>query len=333
MSSVGSLEGWTLDAVVTSLSLLMMAGVALDFRVHTAGISFEEEGFFTPEHVFFYSMFLGIGAVIAAATYQGWRRTGSLRSAVPSGYVAGLAGVALFGFGGGGDFVWHTLFGFETGVEALTSPSHLALATGAVLFFASPLRATMRREGQPSSALGFAPALVSASLVLTIIVFFTAYINPVMDPMAYRNEGAARTLGVVGLFLFPTVLVGGALVLVRRFDLPAGALTFTFFVPVFASTIVNDIFALVLPAIAAGLVGDAINRYRRPTTADPLALRAFGALVPATFALGYFAVIELTGGIAWTVHIWTGAVALAAMAGLLLTYVLVPDGTRAIAER
>ena len=58
-----------------------------------------------------------------------------------------------------------------------------------------------------------------------------------------------------------------------------------------------------------------------------LALRGFGAIVPGTFALGYLGVIEVTHGIAWSVHIWTGSIVLAAMAGLLLTYVLVPDGT------
>lgn len=320
------LEGWHFDALVATLSLLMMFGIALDFRVHFAGISFAEEGFFTPEHVFFYTSFLCIAAVITGSIVRNRLRDGSWTSAVPPGYVLGLAGVSIFAFGGFGDYLWHSTFGFEEGVEGLTSPTHLMLATGAALFFSSPLRSAYKR-GDSGSGLKMVPALISMSLVITVVNFFSAYINPVMNSTGHHETQNA--LGIVALFTYPAVLVGAALVLLSRFDLPVGALTFTFAVPAFLATIIDDLFLLVLPAVAAGLVGDLINRRMRTKDKNILGfvppVRLFGAFVPVAFTLSYFASIEYVWGITWSIHIWAGTVYLAATAGLLLTYAVVPS--------
>ena len=95
----------------------MVTGVALDFRAHAGGRSFEEEGFVTPEHAFFYSMFLGIAAVLFAATYRNCRACATRVSAVPDGYGWAAVGVLPFGVAGVADFGWHSGFGFEEGVE------------------------------------------------------------------------------------------------------------------------------------------------------------------------------------------------------------------------
>jgi hypothetical protein len=321
------IAGATLDAAVAVLSLLMVTGIALDFRSHAQGISFAEEGFFTPEHTFFYSMFLGIAAVLFAVTYSRRRDGATWAGAVPAGYGWGLVGVVVFGLAGLGDLGWHTTFGFEEGFEALTSPSHLGLGAGAVLFLGSPLRASFRRSETPSGR-ELVPALCSASLVLTILVLFSAYVNPLTHPEARHTFGQATTVGLVELLVFPTLLVGVALALARQFDLPFGAITGVFLGPALASTVINAQFEFVLPVVAAGLVGDALIRVGPPTTSNPRLLRAFGALVPATFVAGFFAVVELNWGIAWTVHVWTGAIVLAAMFGLLLTYAILPDATQ-----
>lgn len=123
-----------LDAVVTALSVLMVTGIA---------------------------------AVLAGVTFTNRRRGASFLEAVPAGYGPGVLGVLIFGPGGVGDFFWHSTVGFEQGVEALTSPSHLSLAVGAVLFLSSPLRATWRRSGTPSAAEVLPVLLVGTGLALS----------------------------------------------------------------------------------------------------------------------------------------------------------------------
>jgi hypothetical protein len=322
------LAGPRLDWLVAALSVLMISGVALDFRSHAHGISFAEEGFVTPEHVFFYSMFLGIAAVVVAATYRNRLDGSTLVEAVPAGYEWGVVGVLMFGFGGLADFWWHGTFGFEEGVEGLTSPSHLLLATGAVLFLASPLRATWRRD-EDVSGLALAPALLSASLVLAVFALFTAYVNPMINVYAADAGETARNLGIPAFLVFPTLLVGTALALARQFDLPAGALAGVFAVPALVSVTLHGTVEFVVPAVVAGIVADALVRWRSPTPADPRALRTFGLLVPVAFGVAYFVIVGATTGIAWTVHVWTGAIVLSGFAGLLLSYAVVPDAMAA----
>lgn len=330
-SQVGVPGGWRLDAVVTVLSVLMVLGVTLDFRAHAQGISFAEEGFFTPEHVFFYSMFLVIAAVVGARTVRNRLDGEGWLDAIPPGYGAGVLGIFLFGFGGFGDLLWHGTFGFEAGIEGLTSPTHLALATGAVLFLASPARAAWRREAH-LDGLRAVPVAVSVGLALTGFALFTLFVNPIVNTYPATSDGAARPLGVVSMVVFPAILVGGALAMVSRFDLPAGALTLTLAIPGLASAVPAGNFALAVPVVLAGLVADAFLTYGPPLTEHPRVLRAFGVVVPFTFAASYFLAIELLRGIAWVVHIWTGAILYAAFAGLLLTYVVQPDGVWAVRE-
>jgi len=321
-SSTG-VSAWQLDTVISMLSVLMVAGVALDFRRHAQGISFAEEGFFTPEHVFFYSMFLCIAAAIGAATYGNRRRGADWIDAVPTGYGWGVVGVMIFGFAGVADLGWHSAFGFEEGVEGLTSPSHHLLAVGGVLFLASPLRAAWYRNDD-STGFETVPAIISTALALSIIMLFASFINPIAQLAGLNDSYAGRVIGVTSIIAFPLILVGASLTLVRRFQFPPGSLTVIFLVPGLASATPVSTFEYLLPVAVAGIVADLIVYWQPPTPANLRAMRLFGIVVPAVFGLSYFALVELRIGIRWTTHIWTGAVSLAALTGLMLTYAIAP---------
>lgn len=315
-----------LDAAVTALSMLMVLGIALDARAHAVeNISFAEEGFLTPEHVFFYSAFLGIAATLGVATYAQRRAGATWLDAVPAGYGIGVLGVVVFGFGGVGDFLWHSTFGFETGVEALTSPTHLMLATGGVLFLSSPLRSAWRRAETPTGV-ALVPAVLSAGLTFAIVGLFSGLVNPLMNPIAFSGY-ASRELGVAGFIVFPTLLVAAGVALARRFRLPPGALTLVYLFPGgIALATTPGAAPLVVSVLAAGLVADLLVA---AVSLDGVGLRVFGAAVPLAFGATYFGVgaLVLNWEIAWTVHIWTGALVLGVLGGLLATYIAVPDTT------
>ncbi len=323
-AGLGPMSRWQLDAVVAVLSLLMVVGVALDFRRHALyGVSFAEEGFFTTEHVFFYSMFLAIAAVLGAATVLQRRKGASWVEAVPTGYGWGVVGVVIFGLGGLGDLAWHTAFGFEESTEALVSPSHLALALGAGLFLASPFRSAWHRgEARGVRSL---PVVISAGLVTTLIALFTLFFNPLAAPYPHfvppDGDGAILRVGIAATITYPLIYVGTVLVLARRFDLPPGAYTLVFLAPALASSAAFNHFEYAWPAVTAGIVADGLARWRRPTPDDTLAARLVAALVPMTFVATYHAVIELGVGVAWTTHVWAGSIVMAGMLGLLLSVV------------
>jgi hypothetical protein len=74
--------------------------------------------------------------------------------------------------------------------------------------------------------------------------------------------------------------------------------------------------------LLAGVVADLfVHEFDRSRS---LAWRGFGVAVPmALFGL-YFSTFWMTEGIAWTVHVWVGAIVLAGVVGWLESYLVVP---------
>ena len=104
--------------------------------------------------------------------------------ALPRGYLLSLVGAALFLLGGALDFLWHMLFGIEVSLEALLSPTHLLLATSGVLMISGPMRAAWFRL-PPGEARGWkvlGPLVLSATLVLSVMTFFTQFAYPIDEP-------------------------------------------------------------------------------------------------------------------------------------------------------
>lgn len=311
------------DAVFTVLTAWMIAGVTWDFAVHTGGISFEEEGFLTLPHMTFYSAFLAITALMVVSALDNRSRGAAWREAVPVGYRYGLLGVGLFAIGGPLDVLWHQAVGAESGIEALVSPTHLLLATGAVLFLSSPLRAAWIR-GTESSLRRQLPLLVSAGFIMISIAAFGMYGNPLNEPVATGVLDPGH--GVLAVAAFTVLIVGMSLTLVRRFDLAPGALTVLFGLVALPFT-AGDGFSGFLPCmIAAGVVADSYTAVFRPNPARTRWVRGFACVIPLTLFTGYFVSHHLLWGVAWSTHIWAGAIVVSVLVGLLSSYLVVPTG-------
>lgn len=325
---------WTTDTAVAVLSMFLIMGATFDFQAHHSGISFAEEGFFTHSHVIVYTTAAAITAIIARQTYRN-RQTGeSWLGAIPTGYGWGLVGLGVFWLGGLGDFWWHTTFGFEQGAEGLMSPSHLMIACGAGLLVTSPLRAAWNRDTEPRG-LEYLPVVISAGLVFSLLALFGGWVNPLSqpNPTPTMTSHTAIMIGISGLQIFSVILVGGMQALTHRFRLPFGALTVIFGMPAVATAIVWGTGEFVVTVVLTGLVADTFVRWRRPTPATPRALRVFGGLIPVVFVGSYMGVIGLTAEIAWTASLWMGAIFAAGLAGLLLTYAIVPSAATQAAGR
>lgn len=320
-SKDGRVSGWAFDAIFTILALWMVAGVTWDFAFHRSGISFEEEGFLTLPHAVFYTAFLAIVILFTGAILRNRSRGASFREAVPFGYDYGVLGIALFAIGGPMDVLWHQAFGAETGIEALVSPTHLLLATGAVLFFSSPLRAAWIR-GVDSSLFRQLPMLFSAGFVTISIAAFAMYGNPLIDPVASGELDPGH--GVLSIIMFTVLVVGITLSLVGRFRIAPGAFLFLFtFIAVPFSY--SDGLRSFFPAmVVAGLVADGFNTAFQPTPNERLQFRGFAVLTALSLFGGYFLTYELFWGIEWSTHIWAGAVFASVLTSLLVSYLVNP---------
>ena len=216
------------DWLMTALGAWLLGGLYLDgwAHIHTPGL----ETFFTPWHAVLYSGYLA-GTVALVVTFVRNRRLGAARSrALPAGYQLSLVGACVFFFAGVADMLWHVTFGIENGVEGLISPSHLALALGGGLMLAGPLRAGLHRPPEAESSwLARVPMVVSLTLVLSLLTFFTEYASPYgtmwVAEMPRTGSYAYLSAGMAGFVVQPAVLMGLVLFVLRRQPLPLGSLT------------------------------------------------------------------------------------------------------------
>src|ERR1700748_120948 len=107
------------DYAVAACCFWIAAGFFVDAWAH---LHVPVETFFTPYHATFYSAMVAGSVIVVvfarrnlALGFTGW-------NALPAAYQTALWGIPIFFLGGVGDLIWHTFFGVEDRVEAVTSP-------------------------------------------------------------------------------------------------------------------------------------------------------------------------------------------------------------------
>ena len=321
--------GLLFDWAYTILSAWLVGGLYLDGWAPSHGKV--DDVFFTAWHAVLYSGAFAI-ILLLSATYARYLIGGYVwPRLLPAGYGLSLVGAALFLAGGVLDMLWHQAFGVEVSLEALLSPTHLLLASSGVLMVGGPLRAAWSR--MPTSAArgwrALGAPLLSATLTLALLTFFTQYGHPIAQPLAARgfgtgSSGFARSLGVSGIILQSALLIGMILLLTRRWSLPFGALTLLIMSNSALMSVFEDTYQLLPAMLAAGLLADTLLRWLRPATERPARLRIFAFAVPALVYGLYFLALQLTLGIAWTIHLWMGAIFLAGVTGLFVSLLIAP---------
>lgn len=318
------------DALMAGLSFLFLAGLWVDGWAHFHGKV--DDSFFTPWHLVFYSAYAICALVLGRRQMQGIAAGHAFGRALPKGYAPSLVGVVLFGFGGVGDMVWHTLFGIEAGAEALLSPTHILLAFGMFLILSGPLRSAWARAAAGETLAGWRallPMLVSAALVLTLLTFFTSYAHPLTAPLAHRQISGrgipfdAEDFGVASIFLQAGLIVGLVGVLMSRWRLPVGAIALILTFNAGLMTILVDSYIFLPALIVALLIAEAVRHFLRPTPQRSAAFVGFLALLPVLIYAAYFVTISTAGGgIKWSIHVWTGAIVIAGVVGGLVGWAL-----------
>ncbi len=253
--------------------------------------------------------------------------------ALPAGYNLSLLGTGIFAIGGVGDMLWHQTFGIEKGVEALLSPTHLTLATGIALIVSGPFRAAWYRVERraPATWSQHGPMILSLTFTFSLFTFMTMFSNPFNHPWAgrgyqWRSTFLSQAIGVDAVLLQTGLMMGLILLSLRRWQLPAGTLTFMLGLNSILMSVQEDEYHLwVIPfAILGGLAADLLLWRLKPSPARPDTLRLFAFLMPTAVYLLYFLGTELAKGLAWSIHMWMGTAALAGIVGLLLSYLVVP---------
>jgi hypothetical protein len=336
------------DAVATALAVWLMIGTVLDGRSHKLG---RAETFFSPWHLIVYTGFLALAGYVLYLADRGARRRrdGAVTRALPVGYGLALAGAVLFLFSGVADLGWHLAFGIEQALEAGLSPPHVLLYLSGLLLCTGPLRAAMHTDAPAAapSLPALLPALLGVSLAAASTFFFLGGVAALETPIPWSEQARAALaappelapfvdIALLGKVLVTNaIVIGFALLLLRRWRPPFGALTVLYGV-VGVMTAVEDDLKVVTPLVAmvvAGLAGDALVRAVRPSPASRARFWLVAAALPAILWSAYFALTAASGGLGWSTHLWSGSIVFAALTGLGLAMLMVPPGIDPAAGR
>jgi hypothetical protein len=313
------------DRLLSLLSCWFIGGLFVDGWAHSHGKV--DNTFFTPWHAILYSGYFSMAIALIVVVWLNHNRGYSWQDSIPRGYLLSLLGVPLFTIAGVGDLIWHTLFGFEVGIEPLLSPTHLLLAFSATLMITGPVRAAWGRveKDQPLGWRKLQPALFSLVAFLSLLTFFTSFAHPVVDVRLVTQfvTNDAKSRAAAGLLLQTIILMSTLFVALRRWQLPIGSMTLLISLNAALMTVFADTYLLIPGALIAGIIADVLLWRLRPSVKRVEALRTFGMLVPIVYYSLYFATLGLTSGITWSIHLWLGSIVMSGVIGLLLSYVLV----------
>ena len=320
------------DAIMTGLSTWFMLGLMLDAWAHSNldGL----ESFFTPWHAVFYSGFTVVAGWVGWAVFRNVRSGHSIFESIPVGYRATVIAIPAFAVFGIGDMFWHIVFGVETELNILFSPTHLGLATSMLFILTSPLRAAWNRPdlGRHTSLRALWPALLSTGLATALVLLFVSY----GDALRYgaidvffslsTNEDhsasrlAARVLITTVVLLLPLLLV------IKRWQLPPGA-ALLLGLPAIAITAAQTAGSnpeILGAAVLALIAADVLLQLWKPSIDRRFAYYGFAATAALTFWVLYIATAVLSEGTPNIVEMWTGIPLVAALWALLLAFIVAP---------
>ncbi len=294
---VGSLR---LDTVMAVLTAVLGIGLYFDGWAHNT-FSDLIETFFTPYHALLYGGFFVATAVLVWTAVQSKRKGHIWSQSLPKAYIPAMLGVVLFTMGGG-DLLWHELFGFEEGIEPLLSPTHLLLLIGGLLLGSAPLRSVWKRpfDHNESHWRQLLPAVISLLLIVSTLTFFTQYthfsrtwfLTDVPD-----NGFQNYSFSVIAIYaqLMPALIItGGLLFLIRRWTLPVGAITAVVFINYLGMYLMifvesSDTPTTLTAAFASGLIGEVAYRTLKSSPERTVPLRLFAFLIPFLMSSLYIA--------------------------------------------
>jgi len=343
---------WRDDLVAAILATTLVCGLFVDGWNHINLQNGALGSFFTIWHALLYAGFTATTLWVITRNshlYQHGRRPKGYFHPVlgiPLRYPLAITGIVIATIGLFGDLAWHTAFGEEEGVARVIGPFHLLLFAGAAGLVSAPLRsAWYAREHYPSQP-GFRtilPPLLSLTLVTAVAAFmfqwFSAFVDwtPSLQYGQIPTElaGDARIVGTAEIAAVARVLVTNILLLaplllaLKRWRLPFGSASFLF-IGVATLMCALSQFALwgaILAAAIGGLAADALIRWLHPSSERTLGVRIIAGLVPIPLWVTYFLILRAAHGIGWPLDLWIGTTMLAAIMGILLSFVAVGPAT------
>ncbi|MDQ0897050.1 hypothetical protein QFZ80_000878 [Paenibacillus sp. V4I7] len=308
------------------MGMWLIVGLFIDGFAHNHGVV---ETFFTPWHAILYSGYLACAVWIFYLTYQNKSRVSHATwvQAIPTGYKLGVAGVIIFFLGGLGDMYWHTVFGIEENIAALLSPTHLILLTGALMILTSPYRAISCAEDEVSPTFRqLLPALTSVALTFAVMAFFLMYAWSFRQNLWMAREEDAVARAVVDFLVTTMLLVLPVMLVIRRWKLPFGTVTYFFVFQAVLMAILDGFshYGSIVILLISGIAADLIFRSIKQLEASDWRYKVAFFLIPVLIWGLYFADLSIFHTLDWAPELWGGTMFICGLCSMGLSILAAP---------
>lgn len=320
------------DVITVVLGLWFTVGLILDAWAHNNLVGLES--FFTPWHGVFYTGFLAIAGWICWLLWKNRRAAWPTADDIPVGYGLGVLGLPLFGAAGMGDMMWHEIWGVETDLKILFSPTHLFLIAAMVLIVTSPLRAAWADPDDTArTRLGpLVPAILSTAFAAALVLLFLQYANALVwrpdtivrslseyDPAGFYGGDPVQLM--TSIVVTNVVLMVPLLLLARRWQLPPGTATLMVLPALVLSGAITTMEepTAVIAVLLGAVLADVLIAAVRPGPTRGAAVLTFATLSPLiTWSIYLGAASIQAGNLPTVTEYWTGLPLTMALQGLLL---------------
>jgi hypothetical protein len=267
---------------------------------------------------------------LVAVGSRNWLRSRSFELVVPEGYELSAVGCVVFAGGILIGFWWQIAFGpDQVAVPAVFRPPNLIQITGAGLIVTGPLRAAIGR----GELLAGPTAVLSATLLLATVSFFTQFDHPYVDQWASNVHGLPVTqfgfigelLGTLSLMLQAAAVSGVVLLVLRQIRLPVGSITLMLTLTALLLCTQMGNFEFVGVAAVVGVLSDLLLFWARPRSDRLLHLRVFAAGMGGLLAAVYLLAVTLGAGTYWPADVISGSILVSGLVGWLMTFLTFPE--------
>lgn len=348
------------DAITAFLAAYTLVALFWDGLRHN-GLTGEDEFFSPPHIAMYLGLgALGVWLALVLLRYQkgldilDW-------SAVPRGYALAFAALPLAAIAGPADFIWHEAYGFENQIDSTYSPPHQGLFYAGAMLAAIPAASAWQRRGAAPSLREFFPTVISVTSVVSAMLFVVHQLIPfygggIVATQAFQDDIAGRAdafspgadavhteglslaltnygddafpfyffsthMTTAGIFLYTIALMGGILLLRRRWTLPFGSLTVMgTFMALLWPMLTEYRMAELIPVLTlGGLAGDLLMRHLAGR------IRLVALLMPPIIWALFFLCVELfADGMGFAPTLWVGLLGTTAGIGYAMSLLVFP---------
>ena len=318
------------DFAYMMVTFILSMGVYADGWSHIRWGS--DQSIWSPYHVTFIGAVPTLALLLSLTSFYHWRKGHTLNKSLPQGYGIGAIGIIIFLLANPIDLLGHYLFGFEDGLEALLSPSHVALFVAWIFMLMPPLLNLLRRVrgGEQLSFANSFTGILSFTLLAASLTFahgdffaFSGAQHALLFERRINELYFAQIIWTSQVYMSTLLMTALLTWLVIKVPLKSGSLLLIWTVYGGFVASLREYYWLMIPAIITGLLLELAYKFIKPHEVSRNKLMLWGAAIGASMWIAYYGTVtigNIAGGLFIGEYAWVGSAFYATIIGAAMGF-------------